>query len=240
MLGQCISLEQFNVVILGAGLGTRMGSMSMHIPKLLTPLGNLRAVDWIIERHRLIADNIVISLGSHLDLAHNYIRGRYPNDYITYSLQHEILTPHRSLCLALDKVDSRLPTLITFCDLLLIDNVKIQPDTLFGVNSSTVGSIGTFRHTLSSPNNIHEHKTPVQVASLPVSSYGLLGYFTFSDTPLLKSIAYSGYNKGVDITNEIVKPYSKLKPLRLEHCDSIIEFGDETTLELARKAWERI
>ena len=158
MLGQFFSEtgEKYNVVILAGGLGTRMGAATDHIPKALTKIGSQRAIDLIFSKFLLVAKQYVIATSWHSDLLESYIRGRYSNLEIGFS--HELVSDLKnnatSLLYALDNVDSRFGTIVSFCDLLILSNPHIAGNSIYLANASTQGVVGTFRHSVSLQKNI--------------------------------------------------------------------------------------
>jgi len=71
-----ISNEKFNVIVLAAGLGTRLKPETDHIPKALIQLGSDRAIDHLIRKYQFVADRLILAVGYCSDLLENYCRGR--------------------------------------------------------------------------------------------------------------------------------------------------------------------
>jgi NDP-sugar pyrophosphorylase family protein len=240
MLGQAISVtnKKYNVIILAGGAGSRMGTASDFIPKALTKLGNMRAIDYIIERYHLIAERFIIGTSYHADLLTSYVRGQY-RDLAKFSFEkpEDLKNNAYSTAFCLDNADSRFGTIVTFCDLILLNNMVIADDSLLYVSDKTSGFPGTFRHSLIIDNkgyveDIQAHSTPVE------RSNGLLGTFVFANTPLLKSIIYSKYSNLHDFTEDVIADYVHQRKVSAVECQAVYEFGTEESLEILRKAWE--
>lgn len=222
MIGQAFSLDgkKYNVIILAGGNGTRMGEQSDYIPKALSQIGNKRAIDYIIERYIPVAHKFIIGTGAHADLLEGYIKGRFPASNIEFSREVELVNNAHSTMLALDHANSMYGTIILFCDLIVISNPKITDNTILVAGKETRGKIGTFRHT-------------------DRYGRGILGNFTFGNTVLLKSVAYTNYfRKFTDLTEDIVIPYSKEIPMNTELCNVVYEFGSNADLMEVRRLWE--
>lgn len=223
MIGQAVSTlgKKYNVIILAGGSGTRMGEQSDYIPKALSQIGNKRAIDHIIERYLGIAHKLIIGTCTHADILEAYIKGRFPVSNIEFSRETELHNNAHSTLYALDHADSRYGTIIVFCDLIVVSNQIVRDDTILVVDKDTRGKVGTFRHT-------------------DRFGRGILGNFIFSNTYLLKSIAYSNFYSMnfEDLTENIVMEYSRSIPMNTEVCEVVYEFGTENDLEEVRKLWE--
>lgn len=245
MLGQFFSKdeEKYNVVVLAGGLGTRMGAASDYIPKALTKIGSQRAIDLIFSKFLLIARQFVVGTGWHSDLLESYIRGRYSNLQLSFSHEaaSELKSNATSLLYALDSVDSRYGTIVTFCDLLILSNPLISGSSMYLAHKGTEGIVGTFRHSVSIVDNrIHkiiELKNPKCVSAI---DNGVIGFFVFQNTLLLKEIVYSLARKGElnDITSDVLSRYIAAENTHGILVNSLLEFGNEADLDKARKAWE--
>jgi NDP-sugar pyrophosphorylase family protein len=245
MLGQFFSEtdEKYNIVILAGGLGTRMGSASDYIPKALTKIGSQRAIDLIFSKFLLVANHFVVGTGWHTDLLESYIRGRYPNLGITFSEESvpNLKNNATSLMYALDNVDSRYGTIVSFCDLLILSNPRIVGNSIYLANENTKGVVGTFRHSAIMRRDIVQKVTPLK-KPLHVSSLknGVIGFFVFNNTILLKEIVYSLARKQSlkDITTDVVSRYVAIEETKAVFVEALLEFGTETDLQKARKVWE--
>jgi NDP-sugar pyrophosphorylase family protein len=245
MLGQFFSEanERFNIVILAGGLGTRMGAASDHIPKALTKIGDQRAIDLIVSKFLLVANAFVVGTGWHADLLQSYVQGRYPNLDISYSPEpvSEMKNNATSLLHALDHASSRNGTIVTFCDLLILSNPMLTGNSLYLATKDTTGVVGTFRHSLALRGSVARkvigHDKPIHIAS---GGNGVIGFFVFKNTLLLKEIAYGLARKGRlgDITSDIVSRYIAIEPTRAVTVDALLEFGTENDLQKVRKVWE--
>ena len=246
MLGQFYSDndEKFNVVILAGGLGTRMGTASDYIPKALTSIGSQRAIDLMISKFLLIANRFVVGTGWHADLLESYIKGRYPNLPVTFSREDvaEMENNGTSLLYALDQVDSRRGTIVSFCDLLMLSNPMIGGSAIYLAVPETKGVIGTFRHSVTVRDKTVERIEPLDSPKRVPDEIdnGVIGFFVFHNTILLKEIAYSmaRLHKLTDITTDIVSRYVEIEKTGAVPVDALLEFGDETDLMKARAAWE--
>lgn len=245
MLGQFFSDddETFNVVILAGGTGTRMGAASDYIPKALSRIGSQRAIDMLFSKFLLIANQFVVGTGWHADLLESYIRGRYPSMPVSFSREDaaELKNNGFSLLYALDHVDSRKGTIVSFCDLLLLSNPQIDGSALYLATDSTQGMVGTFRHSVVSRDGKVEEvvalETPQKVSDI---DNGVIGFFVFHNTILLKELAYSlaRQQQLTDITTDIVSRYVALEDTKAVEVDALLEFGNEADLQKARKVWE--
>jgi len=241
MIGQVCSNngKKYNIIILAGGAGSRMGEVSDYIPKALSKLGNSRSIDFIIHRYLNVAHKFIIGTGWHADLLTSYLKGNYSRLDIEFSYEkpEDIVNNGISTLYCLDHCDSRYPTIILFCDLILLSNFFINRDNiLFLASINTQGNVGTFRHLFDkNTNSILQMTSPVCITE---SNYGLMGNFILSDTPVLKSCAYSNYSKMNDLTDDIIIPYSKIINIHGEDCEKVFEFGTTEDIEKVRKAWE--
>lgn len=245
MLGQfiCEKGRIYNVIVLAGGLSTRMGSASEHIPKALSKIGSQRAIDLLISQFLLISHKIVIGTGWHGDLLESYISGRYPNQKIEFSREsvNDIRNNAISLLYALDHVDSRYGTIVSFCDLIMLSNPLISTSSMFIANQATKGVLGTYRLSVNAEDGV---VTKVNVLDKPQSvagiDNGVVGFFVFSNTLLLKELAYSLARKGnlTDITTDIVSRYVTEEPTVVKDVSALLEFGTEADLARARDYWE--
>lgn len=245
MLGQffCENEEKYNVVILAGGLGTRMGSASDHIPKALSKIGTERAIDLIISKFLLISRQFVVGTGWHSDLLESYIRGRYASLPIAFSNENssDLKSNAHSLLYALDAVDSRRGTIVSFCDLLILSNPHILGNSVYLAHKDTKGVVGTFRHSISvNEGRVAKVSILEQPKRVREIENGVVGFFVFDNTVLLKEIVYSLARRGQlrDITSDVLSRYVEVEETRSILVDALLEFGDETDLHKARKVWE--
>lgn len=238
MIGQAVSLthKNYNIIILAAGAGTRMGHQSEYIPKALSKLGHRRAIDYIIDRYQHVAHKFIIGCGHHADLLFSYIKGQYPFAKIEFSLEDNIVNNAISTLYCLDYCDSRVGTIVVFCDLIMVGNMVINGDTIYYTNKNTKGKKGTFRHSCQIVDGIVSQITEHD----PPTEFGVLGNFIFSDTIVLKKIVYQNYSVLKDLTNDIVEPYSKQVQMHGEQVECVYEFGNENDLNDVRKMWENV
>jgi choline kinase len=245
MLGQfiCEKGRIYNIVVLAGGLSTRMGSASEHIPKALSKIGSQRAIDLLISKFLLISHKIVIGTGWHGDLLESYISGRYPNQRIEFSREsvNDIRNNAISLLYALDHIDSRYGTIVSFCDLIMLSNPMISDSSLFVATKATKGVLGTYRHSVEiedgAVRNVVALEAPKHVTDI---ENGVVGFFVFSNTMLLKELAYSLARAGDlnDITTDIVSRYVQEEPTNVREVSALLEFGTEDDLVKAREFWE--
>ncbi len=249
MIGQAITMggRKFNVVILAAGLGTRMNDASLYIPKALSIIGNNRAIDLIISHYVNIAHKFIIATGHHGDLLKSYVKGAYPGYNVEFCEQYveDLMNNARTTALSMDHVDSRYPTIITFCDLLIADINFIEIDSVLLAGPDTTGRVGTFRHSVSMNTNKHTHftchKEPKSIQELSqIKELGVLGTFIFGDTVRLKRVVYENYDTAVDLTTDFVQKYAEnYVALKGDLCKKVYEFGNENDLKEVRNIWER-
>src|SRR5258708_7226531 len=118
-----ISNSKFNVIVLAAGLGSRLRPETDYVPKPLLELGGVRAIDYTIRKYQYIADRIIIAVGYCADLLENYCRGRFSslNLQFSYEKVSDLRGPGTSVIYALDTASCKLPTIVTFCDYLVED-----------------------------------------------------------------------------------------------------------------------
>ena len=245
MLGQFFSEneEKYNVIILAGGLGTRMGAASDHIPKALTKIGSQRAIDLIFSKFLLISRQFVVGTGWNSDLLESYIRGRYSNLRLSFSQEAvpELKNNATSPLYALDSADSRYGTIVTFCDLLILSNPQISGNSIYLAHKDTQGIVGTFRHSVSTLGDAVD-KVLVLDEPQPILELknGVIGFFVFRNTLLLKEIVYSLARQGAlnDITTDVVSRYSATEKMRAVSVDAMLEFGTEADLHKVRNIWE--
>ncbi len=245
MLGQfiCEKGQIYNVVILAGGLSTRMGSASEHIPKALSKMGSDRAIDLLINRFLLVSHRLVVGTGWHADLLESYIHGRYQNQNIRFSRESvgDLRNNATSLLYALDNIDSRYGTIVSFCDLILLSNPTITGDSLYVATRETKGVVGSFRHSIDAKDGIVKQ---INVLDEPQTvdriDNGVIGFFVFSNTLLLKEITYSLARAGTlsDITTDVVSRYIVEEPTSVSEVSALLEFGTEADLIKAREFWE--
>lgn len=234
MIGQVIG-PKCNVIILAGGQGSRMGEGAAYIPKALVPLGNRRAIDWIIHRHQVVAEKFIIGTGRHGDLLESYVRANYSGLDIEFSHEDEPQNNAISTMLALDHADSRIPTIVTFCDLLILSPQELTASCFAVVDGETKGVTGTFRHRYAPVFGIFEDDPqPVSASDAP----GVLGWFYFEDTRHLKQLTYDLADQ--DFTNDVLitwKVFGK-HPIVPMPVTKVYEFGTEADLAAVRKLWE--
>lgn len=228
MISNYIDLQhrKYNIVILAGGKGSRLGDQSTYIPKALSSFGDSIAINVLIEQFQGIAQKFIVGTGTHAHLLESHIKGCYPQYPVTFSREYDLVNNARSFMYAMDNVDSRFPTILTFCDAIQLGNPIIEQDTLYLVNAQTKGWPSTYRAGFENAD-IVEYKEPLKTGVLPL--------WVFSDTVLLKKIVYS--NPDADDLIKYVRAYhsiKKMKPINVKMC---LEFGTTTDLDAVRKIW---
>lgn len=237
MIGQVIG-PRSNVIILAGGQGSRMGAGSEYLPKALVSLGSRRAIDWIIHRHQIVAEKFIIGTGRHHDLLEAYVKGSYSGLDVEFSREDAPKNNAISTMLALDHADSRIPTIITFCDLLIFSPQTVKDVACFAVatGGGTKGTMGTFRHLFEEDTGI-DQAAPKELA---YGQHGVLGWFYFPDTRQLKRMVYDLADK--DFTDDILIPWKVFgeSPLEPYYASGVYDFGTEADLVEVRRQWEEL
>ncbi|ADX42529.1 nucleotidyl transferase [Tetrasphaera phage TJE1] len=213
-----------------------MGEGAAYIPKALVPLGNRRAIDWIIYRHQVVAEKFIIGTGRHHDLLESYVKANYSGLDIEFSYEDEPQNNAISTMLALDHADSRIPTIITFCDLLILSPQELRTSYFALASQLTKGVTGTFRHKAANSSAMIKEVEPSPCGP---GEFGVLGWFYFEDTRTLKELVYG--NATSDFTTNVVMVWQRStfgSPLEGHHFDKVFEFGTESDLAAVRKLWE--
>jgi len=237
-----ITNQKFNVIILAAGLGTRLKPATDYVPKALIRIGKDRAIDYSVRKYQYIADRIIIATGYSADLLENYVKGKYSSLNPMFSREHisELRGPGRSLVYALDYASSKLPTLITFCDYIIEDYMSVDSDMLSLCKPSKEPSVlGTYDSIA-----VVEEETIMDLVKNKdiknIKENGFTGIAVCQNTMLLKSITYSAAlskrpDENVDYTFDIIREYIlKVKTIACP-LSKIFEFGAGDTLEKTRK-----
>jgi choline kinase len=191
----------------------------------------------------LISRQFVVGTGWHSDLLESYIRGRYSSLPLAFSEESPVDLKNNgtSLLYALDSVDSRFGTIVTFCDLLLLSNPLISGNSMYLAHKGTQGVVGTFRHSVTvNGENVRKIVTLDEPKRVDTLKNGVVGFFVFENTLLLKEIVYSLARKGMlnDITTDVLSRYIAIEQTRGIPVDALLEFGNEADLHNARKVWE--
>jgi hypothetical protein len=112
---------------------------------------------------------------------------------------------------------------------------------MFAVTRTTKGVLGAYRHSVETKNGVAQ-RIAVLEAPQPIAQIdnGVVGFFVFSNTLLLKELAYSLACKGAlgDITTDIVARHVKEEPTSVHEVTALLEFGTEDDLLKARAFWE--
>jgi hypothetical protein len=216
-----------------------MGEQSEYLPKALTPMGNMRAIDWLIYRYQNIAHKFIIGTYFHGDLLKAYLKGKYPYLNMEFSEETELVNNARSFSLCMDHADTRYPTLLTFCDLIMLGNYEVKGDMIYVATKDTKGSVGTFRHIVTHFGMFEQQRIPVPVVDTDIQ--GVVGTFVFNNTAKLKTCIYEGWEENLDITWNICTYYYDLPDSAIIHkVEGLVEFGTQDELIKAREIWEKI
>jgi choline kinase len=120
MLHDVINFHCLDQVItrLPKGFSSRLGEQG-NLRRAVSGSGSLSPALFLLISHK-----IVIGTGWHGDLLESYIAGRHPNQKIEFSREsiNDIRNNAFSLLYALDHVDSRYGTVVSFCDLIMLSN----------------------------------------------------------------------------------------------------------------------
>jgi len=233
--------QKFNIIILASGVGTRLKPETDYIPKALIELGELRAIDYLMSKYQYLADQIIITVGYSADLLRNYVRGKYSSLNLQFSREgvSELRGPGKSLIYALDYANSRLPTLITFCDYIIEDQFSVDYDAI-GICKPVEGYIyGTYKSVA-----VVEEGVVIDVIENDnmknIKENGFTGLTICHNTMLLKSIVYNAAVSNselehCDYTFDIICCYiKKVKTLAIP-LSKMLEFGTEHELLETRK-----
>ncbi len=237
--------RKFNVIILAAGMGTRLRPETDHIPKCLVNISGMRAIDYCIQKYQYIAGRIIIAVGYCGDLVMHYVRGRYSSLDVFFSQEEmsALRGPGTSLIYSLDYASSRLPTVITFCDYIVEDQFSVDFDSIGvcrpGNDPCILGDYQTV--ALIDQDVVMGLKWNEDVAS--VRKNGFTGIVVFHDTKLLKAIAYSAassknQDEDLDYSFDVVDQYvHKIRTVAtpLSH---LFEFGTSETLIQIRRYFD--
>jgi NDP-sugar pyrophosphorylase family protein len=234
--------QKFNVIILAAGLGTRLKPETDYIPKALIQIGQSRAIDYFIRKYQHIADKFIIATGYGADLLENYLTGKYYTLDIVFSREDvsELRGPGRSLVFALDHASSKLPTFVTFCDYIVDEYIPVDED-IVGVcrPGKEVSVLGEYTGLVVAEEGIVvdliRNENPSRVKDM-----GFTGIAAFQNTLLLKMITYraaanEGGDQNVDYTFDIVREFIHKAKTRAYPITKILEFGTEDTLRKTRR-----
>lgn len=241
-----IQNHRFNVILLAAGLGSRLRPETDFIPKALVQLGAERAIDFSIRKYHYVADRIIIATGYCADLLENYVRGKYPTLTCFFSRESvsELRGPGLSLLYALDYASSRLPTIISFCDYIIVEPFAVDHNAL-GLctpdpTHASYAVLGTYR-TLGVVDEGLVNDIVPNADMENVRDCGFTGISVLHNTVLLKSIAYtasvtklSSGGDSIDFTMDVIREYVRRVPVQAVGLTHLLEFGTEETLKTLR------
>jgi hypothetical protein len=234
--------QKFNIIILAAGMGTRLRPETDFIPKCLVDVGGMRSIDYCIQKYQYIAGRIIIAVGYCGDLVTNYVAGRYSSMELFFS--HEEVSalrgPGTSLLYALDYASSRLPTIITFCDYIVQDQFPVDYDSIGvcrpGKDPCILGDYRTI--CLIDEGVVTGLKWNEDMTN--VRENGCTGIVIFHDTKLLKAITYTAAaakteDDEVDYGFDVINPYVQKRKTLATPLSHLFEFGTNETLIETRR-----
>ncbi|OGM01767.1 hypothetical protein A3K72_01090 [Candidatus Woesearchaeota archaeon RBG_13_36_6] len=240
------SRKKFNVILLAAGVGSRLRPITDYLPKpLIEVIPGVRVIDHIIRKYQNIADRIIIATAHKVDLFEYYVQGKYPELKIIFSKEREeeLKSPGRSLTLALDHVSPELPTLITFCDYLLEDQIDVESDCLCLCNPKK----GNYVLDILKSKGVIKNGFVIRMIENPDlkdRQDGFTGLGVFYNTLLLKKIANdTAKRKGldnVDYTFDVVQEYLSKVKTKVQPYSRQYEFGNHEHLKRIREIFENV
>jgi NDP-sugar pyrophosphorylase family protein len=235
-----VANHKFNIIVLAAGVGTRLRPETDFIPKPLVELGGQRAIDFLVRKYQHVADRMVIATAYCADLMENYCRGKYPSMTLLFSREEvsKLAGPGTSLLYALDCVSTRLPTIVTFCDYLLEDQFSIEKDAVCLCNPEVPEAVLDSYKTVAVVEDGRAIDLNPNADIARIRKNGFTGVFICHQTMVLKALAYSraaerGADK-LDYATDIVRPYLARFPTRALPVSRIFEFGTEESLRATR------
>lgn len=235
-----VSNHRFNVILLAAGLGSRLRPATDFIPKALVEVGGSRAVDHLLRKYQYVADRFVLASGYCADLLENYVRGKYSAFDLEVSREdvETLAGPGKSMVLALDHAASLKPTIVTFCDYLIDDQFSVERDGIAVCQATGAESIvGSYRTVATVDEGV---VTDLHLNRGDSCLNGFTGIAVFHDTLRLKAIAYqAAAEKGlgnVHYALDIIRPYLQQVRTNALPIRRMYEFGTEDTLVRTREA----
>ncbi|MDP7417332.1 MAG: NTP transferase domain-containing protein, partial [Desulfobacterales bacterium] len=209
-----VNNKKFNLIILAAGIGTRLRPETDYIPKALLELGGLRAIDHLMRKYQYLAGKIIIAVGYSADLLENYVRGRYASLNLFFSREDvsNLKGPGESLVYALDFASSKIPTIITFCDYIVEDQFSVDNDCIGVCKPGSSNFVfDTYKTVVVAEDGIVMDLVENEDLENNKEN-GFTGIGVFQDTKFLKSIVYSKAvikraQDNVDYTMDIVRTY---------------------------------
>ena len=232
--------QKFNVIILASGLGTRLKPETDFIPKALVELGELRAIDYLILKYQYLAERIIITVGYSADLLRNYVKGKYSSLNLQFSREEvsELRGPGKSLVYALDHANSKLPTLITFCDYIIDDQFAVDYDAIGVCKPDEDYVYDTYKMLAVAEEGVAVDLI-INDDLENTKENGFTGISICHNTILLKSIVYGAAEsktrlEDVDYARIIRSYLQKVRTLALP-LSRMYEFGTEDTLAKTRR-----
>jgi len=240
-----VSGKKFNVIILAAGVGSRLGSETENLPKPLVPLDkqNTTSLGHLIQKFQHVADRFIITTAYCADLLENYVKGKYGrslNVFFSRENVEELHSPGRSVLFALDHALIKNPTIIMFSDYIVEDYIPVDNDALCVTQIPPLDSpyvVDQFPKGIPEiEQGIVKDINPSKDLSKPRYG-GWPGIAIFHNTLLLKTIAYRHAiekDLKVALDFDIVKDYVKQVktiPIPINH---LFEFGVPEMLKKVR------
>lgn len=240
-----VANHKFNVIVLAAGMGQRLHPVTDHIPKALVDLGKGRAIDYVIRKYQYVADRVIVATGYCADLLENYVRGKYQSLSVCISREAvaDLTGPGMSFLYALDYASSRLPTIVTFCDIIFGDVFSVETNALVLCRpDDSEAVIDTYRHVALVEDGV---VSDIVLNEQPdvVRENGFTGTAICHNTMLLKSIAYgrataTNSRDGIDYTLDVMRTYVREVRTMAAPVSQLFEFGTEQALASTRNYFD--
>ncbi len=236
-----LSNQKFNVVILAAGLGTRLRPETDFIPKALVDLGGARAIDHIFRKYRYVTERLILAVSYCADLLENYVSGRYASLNVLFSREDvsALRGPGLSLLYALDYASSKHPTLIVFCDYVIVDQFSVETDGLLICKPGAEHAVIDTYKTLAVVDEGVVTDLVVNSDRQQVKENGFTGIAVCHDTMLLKAIVYgiaseNAHGIKLDYALDVIRRYVKQTRTLAIPVTQLFEFGTEETVRKTR------
>jgi len=211
--------QKYNVLILASGFGKRLMPYTQEIPKPLIKLGNLRAIDYLIEKYGLVANRFYINIGYIGDLLKFYLKGRYPQHEIIFIDDYNPEGTAESFMKAMQIVEPDHPLIFTFCDVLVFDGFELGKDLL--VLNNEKGVYGTYKNLFVDGELVQNEHTE------SVFKNGVVGIGVIMHPRDIKTICKANYDKKkVEFTLDILGEYNKLHNFKPYYTEDLYEFGE--------------
>ena len=240
-----VTNQKFNVIILAAGLGRRLQPETDYIPKALVNLGQDRAIDYAIRKYQYLSERLIIATGYCADLLENYVLGKYPSLDFFFSKEKvsELYGPGVSLVYALDYASSRLPTIVSFCDLIFNEQFSVDVDAVVVCKPGKEDAVvDTYKTVAVVEEGIVSDIVP-NVDPQRIRENGFTGTVICHNSILLKAIAYGqacakSNIREVDYSMDLIRNYVQAVHTVTVPVSNIYEFGTEESLNRTRRYLE--